>query len=377
MKSLTETACEVNSAPALCVFTEPPELRTSEAYLAAPPWAGRETIPISDNSPRKGGYPEARGQGYGRHECANDCRQLSGLSQSFAQLIPTRPYCADNLADGLQIRKKAVALKKRHLQLNGPASFTWMIQDIDRPGAYLAHDDANLPPPNVIMVNRANGHAHSAYLMASPVARHNCARVEPLRFFATVERGVARRLEADRSYVGLIAKNPVHTDWMVEWLRDEPYTLHELEGHLFERDMRPDPTPETTWGAGRNVTVFDELRTIAYREVRAFKRDGASFDAWLDRCVKIALALNMQFPHAMKISEVRAIAKSVAKWIWKRFSIESFVSRQSHLGKIANAKRWAGHTAVETTKPWKAEGISRATWYRRKRAQDEKVGGVS
>ena len=51
--------------------------------------------------------------------------------------------------------------------------------------------------------------------------------------------------------------------------------LPELADWLFFEDMRPDPSIETTFGAGRNVTVFDELRQIAYQEVLSFKRAGA------------------------------------------------------------------------------------------------------
>jgi hypothetical protein len=287
-----------------------------------------------------------------------------GLRQDFPNLIPDKPYCADYLSDGLVIRQKSVALRFRHLQLNGPSSFRWMTHDIDAAGAYFAHYDANLPPPNVIMVNQKNGHAHSAYLLANPVARHSASRLEPLRYFAAVERGVARRIGADRHYAGLIAKNPIHTDWRVEWRREDPYSLPELADWLFERDMRPDPTPETTFGAGRNVTVFDELRQIAYREVRQFKANGESIDAWRARCEKLALALNLQFPRAMVLSEVRAIAKSVAKWTWKHFSVERFSALQAFRAR----KRWVGHVAESSTKPWEALGISRRSYYRKKAA---------
>ena len=301
----------------------------------------RGTITISDNSP---------------------------LRASFPDLIPSKPYCADLLDEGLQIRKRVEALKRRHIQFNGPASFQWMVHDIDRPLAYFAHEDANLPAPNVIMVNQSNGHAHSAYLLGNPVARHNFARIEPLRFFAAVERGVARRLEADPHYAGLIAKNPLSDRWKVEWRRDEPYSLSDLESHLFQRDMRFDPSPKLTFGAGRNVTVFDELRSIAYREVRRFKSDGASWDAWFSRLEAVAVGINRQFPRPLNASSVRSITKSVAKWTWQRFTLEKFSARQSFLGKLGMASRWVGHVAAEKTKPWDVMGISRRTYYRRKKA---------
>jgi primase-like protein len=129
--------------------------------------------------------------------------------------------------------------------------------------------------------------------------------------------------------------------------------------------MRPDLTVETTLGVGRNCIVFNELRAIAYREVREFKRS-RSVDMFQARLEHVALGINLQFPQALKLGEVRAIAKSVARWTWRHFDDETFRARQSFLGKRANAKRWAGHVSSEKARPWVTEGISRATWYRRR-----------
>jgi hypothetical protein len=340
-------------------------------------------------------------------------RPRASLRQAFPDLIPAKPYCADFLDDGLRIRSRRVALRRRHVQINGPSSFTWMPHDIDRAGAYYAHDDANVPQPNVIMINPENGHAHSAYLLAAPVARHSASRIGPLRFYGAVERGIARRLGADRHYSGLITKNPLHADWRVEWRRDQPYTLSELADWLFDGDMAPDPCVETTLGAGRNVTVFDELRAVAYREVLKFKRDDAGvtgLEAFRARLEAVAFGINRQFPEALNLSEVRAIAKSVAKWTWSRFTSEKFSRLQSHRAKVRTGRNlaiaqeikegcaeptrrtisaaslaaclnksartarrvWAEprnlYEARSRTrqKPWEADGVSRATWYRRK-----------
>ena len=197
------------------------------------------------------------------------------------------------------------------------------------------------------------------------------ARVEPLRFYGAVERGIARRIGADRGYVGLITKNPVHVHWQAEWRREEPYTLAELAHCLVFEDMRPDPTIATTFGAGRNCTVFDELRAIAYREVRRFA--GKSLDQFKARLEHVALGINQQFPQALQLSEIRSIVKSVAGWTWRHFNPERFSARQSFLGKRANAKRWAGHVSAEKAKPWLAEGISRRTWYRRRRRAEART----
>jgi hypothetical protein len=94
------------------------------------------------------------------------------LRQRFPELIPSKPYCADDLGRGVRILPRMKALLRRHIQFNGPSLLTWMIHDIDQPDAYLSHRDAYLPQPNLIAINPANGHGHSAYLLAVPIARH-------------------------------------------------------------------------------------------------------------------------------------------------------------------------------------------------------------
>lgn len=332
----------------------------------------RETLPLSDKS-RKEALRRRRSAKAvtGARDHVSICSGLrSGRTQlrvAFPELLPRKPFCADRLADGLLIRERASALKRRHIQLNDPSTVRWVVHDLDFRGAALAHEEGNLPPPNFLAINRKNGHAHAAVLLEVPVARHAAARTKPLEYLAAVERGLARRLGADCAYAGLIAKNPLHHWWDVHWLRNEPYSLPELGGWLFKSDMRPYQAPADMAGLSRNCAVFDSLRHLAYREVRNAKRTGKAIAAFQAHLERRALELNRAFPTALPLSEIRAIAKSVAKWVWGRFSAEGFRQWQSRRGQRANAVRWAGHVSNEQTKPWEAEGISRATYYRRRK----------
>jgi hypothetical protein len=290
------------------------------------------------------------------------------LCDLFPALIPAKPYAADQLREGLQILPRAQALLRRHLQFNGPGVLRWMMHDVDQPDAYFAHRDGNVPPPNVIIINPANGHAHAGYLLTTPVARHSAARLAPLHYFGAVERGIARRIGADRRYTGLMAKNPLHRDWRVEWRRDRPYCLEELADALFAADMAPDVNITSTFGIGRNTTLFDELRHAAYSEARAFKRRG-DHEAFRFRLEDLAVTTNAMFPQPLPPSEVRATVRSVVRWTWKHFTDAGFARRQSALGRRGMAKRWADHIPLKQTEPWAAEGISRATWYRQKRSK--------
>jgi len=138
--------------------------------------------------------------------------------------------------------------------------------------------------------------------------------------------------------------------------------LAELDDWLFKADKKPDPTPSTTLGLGRNCTIFDQLRQVAYREVRSFKRQHLSPDQFLNQLLQLALTLNSQFLMPLSYAEIRGISKSVAKWTWKHFSEERFCARQRAVISI----RWKGHISAEETKPWEEDGVSRATWFRRK-----------
>jgi len=269
------------------------------------------------------------------------------VRECFPDLIPKRPYCANDVSQGLIIRGRDKAVGYRHIQYNGPTDLTWLLFDVDRADARFAAEDANLPQPTVIIVNRRKGHAHLAYLLGQPVLRFAESRSAPLRFAAAVQRGFVRRLGADPHYCGLIAKNPMHSSWCVEWLAPEPYDLPTLADWLFEPDTRPDPQLKSQFGLGRNCEVFDELRSIAYREVLTFKKQGESFAAYVKRLHDLAFAINRQFAVPLSVSEVRSIARSVAKWTWREVSLERFSEVQSRRGRRTRATTKARMAIVD------------------------------
>jgi Replicase family/Primase C terminal 1 (PriCT-1) len=272
---------------------------------------------------------------------------------------PARPYCTDWLGPDIRIRRRDIALRRQHIQLNPPKSLVWMLHDIDCPDAYFRHRDVNLPAPNFLAENPENGHAHSGYLLTTPVAKHNAAGMKPLRYFADIERGIRRRLEADRSYSGFLTKNPWHPAWRTEWRRDEPFELDELNDALWPSDKRPEPTLKDSVGTGRNCDLFDALRQVAYQDVRRFKRDGTP-EGWQRHLEGVAKGLN-SFTYPLPDSEVRSIARSVAKWTWRRFDGDTLADLKTRRSESSNAKRWAGHVTPQ------ALGLTRRQWERRER----------
>lgn len=83
-------------------------------------------------------------------------------------------------------------------------------------------------------------------------------------------------------------------------------------------------------------------------------------DHWQRAVLGQAEKLNI-FTPPLSFSEVKAVSRSVARWTWRQFSDEKFSTIQSARGKRG------GRPATRTAEgePWAAQGISRATYYRR------------
>jgi hypothetical protein len=251
--------------------------------------------------------------------------------------LPHRPYCTDDLQYGVKIRSLASALLLPYLQLNPPHLRFWMAFDVDRDGAALAWEHANLPSPAWAAVNPANGHAHLAYALSAPVLVAENARREPIRFLQGIEGAYRYALDADRGYSGLIAKNPTHARWRTLYGLQRLWELGELAeyGDVHRYIPRYAKKPEE-YGLGRNCILFDFLRQWAYRNIRAAKQRG-NFVLWLADSNNRALVRNGDFPAPLDGREVWHIAKSVATWTWRRFDLaksdERFQQRQAKRGE--------------------------------------------
>ena len=296
------------------------------------------------------------------------------LSLDFsAERWPKKPYCSNDPRHGVHIRTLAHATRHAHIQPNHP-SILWRLPfDLDRPGAAADWDWRGAPPPSWTTTNPATGHAHACYEIEIPVAR-DMANSPAMRLAAAVEHGLGHRLEADPSYSGALIQTPGHIEWITEVWRPDYYDLTELAEWIPDavndrqwRDRRCKP-PED-FALGRNVALFHNLRRWAYRAVRDYWRpDGEA--AWRDAVERRAGAFNAEYPAPLTPQEVAHTAKSVARWVWARFTPSGFSAAQSARGqrggvKSGEVRREGSEAAME---PWKALGISRRTYYRRKKS---------
>ena len=261
----------------------------------------------------------------------------------FVDRIPRRPYCSDDPAQGLLIRPQATALAYRHIQHNPPPHVSCLVFDVDRKPheqhwreGYHEWRERGLPAPHWISINPENGNYHLGYLLASPVARTSAAKLKPLRYLAAIEHVLARRLGADMGYVGLITKNPVHRDWWTTWHNHAPYPLDYLAEFCPDADLAAYSrrSRKEVGGLGRNVTVFDNVREWAYSAVRAYWRPNG-YEAWADAvrtACESANAFGREQGGPLPVSEIKATAKSIARWVWQRFNPAAFSAVQAHRG---------------------------------------------
>lgn len=234
--------------------------------------------------------------------------------------LPRRPYCADELSHGLKIRPLRIAATMPYIQINPPHLRFWAVFDVDRPGGGIAWEDAMLPPPAWAAINPTNTHAHIAWGLSAPVLTGDAARLAPLRYMAAIEGGFAAALDADPGYSGLVTKNPLSPIWRVMrgpqrlWGLDEMAEWVDLTRHA--PSGRAAAKPEH-YGLGRNCLIFDLTRVWSYHAVRAH-RELRNLARWQAEVFDRALTYNGDLPVPLSPQEVGHIAKSVAKWTWKR-----------------------------------------------------------
>ena len=271
--------------------------------------------------------------GTSRTKPYQDESSLVPISEHFEELLPRRPYCSNNPRWGTRVRGVASALKYTHLQFNDRRTLRWFVFDVDHPDAAFAWEEALLPAPNIVAGNPENGHAHLFWALARPVHTSVGARASPLAYAADIERGMCRRLAADPFYRGPLAKNPRSRRWRVLWPSPRPYMLEHLDGFLTAGDKQLPPSMAEATGLGRNCALFDELRSLAYAEARSFDRSTGE-SHFHHTILEMAGQLNSGFFASpggpLSRTEVRTIARSVAKFSWREFRPEKFSAIQRY-----------------------------------------------
>jgi hypothetical protein len=292
-------------------------------------------------------------------------QQLNSALDQFTDKLPNKPYCSDDLQLGLQIHPKSLALLKRYIQPNHPYYTHFFVFDLDYPTAYVDfyYSMVGVPTPNLIIENTENGHAHYVYQLATPIYQTNASNDKPIRYANAVYTALRTVLDADINYSGLITKNAVHKHWRTHVLREQPYTLDQLSERLdlTTSQINKPIAPDEAVGLGRNCCVFHTVRHWAYVEVRQYRGRNKTFNQWLESVIAQCCSVNAQFSAPMQYNEVKGIAKSIARWVWKRdsYAYQEFIDRQTRKGSLGGkAKGEAYSDKRKQAVRLKAKGMS-------------------
>lgn len=307
-----------------------------------------------------------------------------GLQDSLARLmvpsrLPWKPGCASNKDSFRQQSLLHFAIQEPYIELNSPAGIDWLVFDIDEANGGSCADvwrDADLPAPNIVILNPVNGHAQLIYSLETRVCTGDSARQAPQRWLNDLRTEFGARLHADLAFANCRSKNPLHSSWQTTVLREASYSLGELAEYA-----RPDELKAARKARGRarevrelgrNIEVFDRLRFWAYQAKRNFV--DATFAAFHSACTSQAEKFNTQFDRPLLISEVGCIIKSISRWVWNRYggqvnSAAELSALQADLGARKGLKaRNVGIPLIEDGASIKgimeATGVSRSTAYR-------------
>ena len=257
---------------------------------------------------------------------------LMGLSQETRDrlyaTLSDKPYCSNNpQKQGLLIRPKQTAFTYAYLQLNNHWSDTYLIFDVDRDGAALAWEDADILAPTFITINRENGHAHLVYELFTPVWKN--ASLKPIKWISSIKRDFTEILGADAGFTGLISKNPNHKRWDVLDFggRNELVELSESAEMYQRRGNRPPKALQDKFaGDGESNFLFNDGRFYAYWVVRQC----ASCDELLDKVYTNLENACFNRNEPIRRNRIKYTAREIADWVWER---------RDHFGRSGQHRR--------------------------------------
>lgn len=293
--------------------------------------------------------------------------QLELVLDCFVNNLPKKPYCSNDLSQGLLIRPKETAINFKYLQANSPYYQHYLILDLDYEAvmAEILYSKSGTPLPNLLIENPENGKAHLLFHLQTPIYTTDASRTKPIMYANAILKRLQTLFDADVGYSGLITKNPLSKEWRAYTLRSKPYSLNELAQNLdlSWKDAKKPILKDEAIGLGRNCYVFHMARHWAYVEIRKYR--GSTYTSWMDCVLSHCQSLNNGLTDPMSYNEVKGIAKSISRYCWKKdaYCYQEFIDRQTRKGKLGGRPK----TVTADGNPWDILGISRSTFYRKRR----------
>ena len=251
-----------------------------------------------------------------------------------------RPYCSNGRVDGFNAKRRPAAdawAFYRHVRLNPAQNAVGIVLDNDGgvDAVRAAVDDGRVLPPSVEIVRVSNERAFCVWFLAVPVHRYSAARPGPQVFLAMVTEYYAHETDADPSYNGSLARNPIvaaaDPAFRVERLPGPGYSLGELAAPI-PRGWRMPTRARLRSAEGRNCSLFLALCRFAGSAT------GRSADLGLE-----AVRLNAEFGTPLAPVEVVHIVHHVERyrdeWEAAGWYRPDWIERQRARGRRSGAAR--------------------------------------
>lgn len=286
--------------------------------------------------------------------------QLTELYQN----LPKTLRCSHIKNNTLFRRKANKAHTYEYVGYNPPNVTRYIVIDLDYDQSIFAYSNTGIPRPNFIIKNPSNGHCHYVYHLKDPITFYAKSKSKPIRFLTAVEQALTEVLGGDRGFTGYLAKNALNPAHEVYITGAKPYTLNDLADYLDLEliDYTNEPMNDHTYG--RNSGTFNAVRVQAYKLVSSL-----NYTQLYNECLMLAESYNARYDTPMGYNEVKGIAKSIAEYCTSKAYAQGLSERQAIRGAKGGkkSKRKPVATSERTTKPWSELGISRATYYNRKK----------
>lgn len=256
----------------------------------------------------------------------------------FINQIISRPFCTDDFKrDGIYRTNKRRALNSVYIEHNNDSFINSIVFDIDSDTAAIAWQDANIPKPNFITQNPANGHAHLFYALSSPVCITENARRKPQKLLRGVVEGLTERLGADPCYTGKITKNPLNPRWRTFWNEQPRFELNYLCEFIDTNKRVKKEVRKSIVAEGRNTALFDSLRFYAYSIIFKYQKND-DFCGFMSALQEEAENINDSFEDQLGFKEINHTIRSISSWVWGTFDSDTFSEIQSNRAKKAKGK---------------------------------------
>ncbi|MGU4952285.1 replication initiation protein, partial [Escherichia coli] len=253
----------------------------------------------------------------------------------FINQIISRPFCTDDFKrDGIYRTNKRRALNSVYIEHNNDSFINSIVFDIDSDTAAIAWQDADIPKPNFITQNPANGHAHLFYALSSPVCITENARRKPQKLLRGVIEGLTERLGADPCYTGKITKNPLNPRWRTFWNEQPRFELNYLCEFIDTNKRVKKEVRKSIVAEGRNTALFDSLRFYAYSIIFKYQKND-DFCGFMSALEEEAENINDSFEDQLGFKEINHTIRSISSWVWGTFDSDTF----SDIQKARREKR--------------------------------------